>query len=69
MSKIRLYFLHFLKKNKNNSTQKKRNYSYYNDIFFNYSNNNNIETIEDWIGLERLELCVFLRSRLDCFLA
>jgi hypothetical protein len=69
MSKIRLYFLHFLKKNKNNYIQKKRNYSYYNDIFFNYSNNNNIETIEDWIGLERLELCVFLRSRLDCFLA
>ena len=40
MSKIRLYFLHFLKKNKNNSTQKKRNYSYYNDIFFNYANRN-----------------------------
>ena len=70
MSKIRLYFLHFLKKNKNNSTQKKRNYSYYNDIFFNYSNNNNIETIEDRIGLDQkdwsyayfcaLDLTVFL---------
>ena len=65
MSKIRLYFLHFLKKNKNNYIQKKRNYSYYNDIFLIIA----IITIEDWIGLKRLELCVFLRSRLDCFLA